>query len=561
MGNATHMNPQTKARILLFAYALSGVAALSYELGWMRELSTMLGSTAYASGTMLAAYMTGLGIGGLLGVWLVKRVKRPMVAASRAELTVAALSIVAFLCIRYMPGYYFDLVRHTYDISAVKFLGTQFVISFIIMVLPTIAMGTTYPLIMKAVGSEEHIGALSGKLYAINTIGGIVGSLLATFAFLPTVGVKGSLIIAAVFSILAAWMIRGLAGKGFHPLAFIKTPDCAIALVVLVCICLIPGRTSSPLGLGQVFYYQSARDFKKTSSERKVLFDKEGIYSRVQVVKNADGSKTLSNGALDEGTNNNYDRVTTTMLAAVPAMSTESSQSALVVGLGTGFTSQMYDKLGFKHVTTVEINPDVLPAAEEFLGKLPTDKDSWNIVVDDARAHILTNNETYDCITSEPSWPWSSGVGALFTQEFMEAAKTRLNDDGVYCQWLPNYLLKEKDLAMMYKTMSQVFSRIDVWSINFPDRDSAEILLIGHKNPQGLTQAETKKRLDNLIATYPFNNEYVVADCITPYPSMKPLKAALKDSSIPLNTDDHSRLEYRVFWNYIENALTPQWGE
>lgn len=553
------MKAENKARLLLFAYGLSGVAALAYELGWMRELSTMLGSTAYAQGTMLSAYMTGLGIGGLLGTWLVRRVVRPMVAASRAELSVALFSVIAFLCLHYMPGFYFDLVSGTRDVSAGKFLGTQFIISFVIMVLPTIAMGTTYPLIMKAVGHDEHIGALSGKLYAINTMGGIIGALLATFVFLPTVGVKGSLVIAACFSVLAAMLIRGLATREFKVFAFFKTPDFAVAIIIIAIISMIPARTGSPLGLGQVFYYTSSKAYKEASTTRKVLFDKEGIYSRVQVVKNADGSKTLCNGALDEGTDNKFDRVTTTMLAAVPAMSTETPKSALVVGLGTGFTSKMYDDLGFKKITTVEINPDVLPASKFFIGKIPTDSAKWNVVVDDARAYILTNPEKYDCITSEPSWPWSSGVASLFTQEFISAAKTRLNDGGVYCQWLPEYLMQTKDVEMMYKTMRQVYDHVDVWHINFPNRSSGEILLIGHKDKSGVSQTTTKARLDRLIKTHPFNNRYVVPGCITPYKNMNVLRASLTDPSIPLNTDDHSRLEYRVFWNYVDNALTPQW--
>lgn len=548
-----------KARLLLFAYALSGVAALSYELAWMRELSTMLGSTAYAQGIMLAAFMAGLGIGGLLGVWLASVVKSAIITAARAELAVAFLSIAAFLGLQYMPGFYFDILRKSGEVSGFQFLSTQFLITFIIMVLPTIAMGTTYPLIMKAVGRDDRLGALSGRLYAVNTVGGIVGSLLATFAFLPLVGVKGSLLIAALLSIVTAALIRSLEAREIDWLAIFRTPDIGVAVVVLVVLALIPGRMGSPLGLGQGFYYTSSREFKANAKHRDVLYDKEGIYSRVQVLKNPDGSLTLSNGALDEGTNSDFDRVTTTMLAAVPAMSVEESETALVVGLGTGFTSMMYHDLGFDDVTTVEINPDVLPASEFFLETTPAKEDGWNVVVDDARAYILTNEKKYDCITSEPSWPWSSGVAALFTQEFMEAAKERLTDDGVYCQWLPNYLLKIEDVAMMYKTMSQVFDDIDVWAVNFPIEQNAELILIGHNGDNPVPQEETKRRLDKLIEDYPFNNPLVAPPCITPYAGMAELEALAGLPETPLNVDDHSKLEYRVFWNYLENAFRRGW--
>lgn len=543
-----------KARWLLVAYALSGVAALAYELAWMRELSTMLGSTAYASGVMLSAYMTGLGLGALLGIRLASMTTKPMRMASRAEIAVAVLSLVAFLGITYLPGAYFDLMRSSGTTSAGLFLGVQFLISFAIMALPTTAMGTTYPLVMRAVNRDAELGTWSGKLYAVNTVGAILGSLLTTFVFLPAVGVKGSLVIAAAVSLLAAIIFSALASHGAKVPLFFRSAD-GLAVAVIVLILLVPVRSGSPLGLGQAFYYRTAADFRRTASARTTLYDAEGIYSRVAVVESGSGVRTLHNGALDEGTNNEYDRVTTTMLSMVPAMSAEASSSALVVGLGTGYTSQTYYDLGFGHVTTVEINPEVVPASELFIGKVEDDNPRWNIVVDDARAYILTNPDTYDAITSEPSWPWSSGVAALFTQEFMEAAKSRLNEGGVYCQWLPNYLLEEADVAMMYKTMRQVFERVDVWSINFPEDADAELLLVGYNDPNGTPTDEVKALLDERVSQLTAQNPLIAPQAITPYPGQAELEAAVDDPAVPLNVDDHSRLEYRVFWNFINRAL------
>ncbi len=545
-----------KGKLLLVAYALSGVAALAYELAWMRELSTMLGSTAYASGTMLSAYMTGLGIGAILGVALAARTRRPMRMASHAEIAVALLSVFAFLGITRLPGAYFDLMKSAGVTSGALLLALQFGVSFVIMALPTIAMGTTYPLLMRAVNRDSELGTWSGKLYAVNTLGAIVGALLASFVLLPAVGVKGSLAIAALVSLGAAIIFSALATHDSRIPVFFRSAD-ALALLVIPVILLVPARSGSPLGLGQAFYYRSAADFKRTASSRTTIFESEGIYSRVAVVESGDGMRTLHNGALDEGTDNDFDRVTTTMLAMVPAMSADESGTALVVGLGTGFTSQTYYNLGFDHVTTVEINPDVVPASEYFIGPVAEDDPRWDIVVDDARAYILTHPMKYDAITSEPSWPWSSGVAALFTQEFMEAAKSRLTDGGVYCQWLPNYILEQDDVAMMYKTMRQVFDRVDVWSINFPEDQDAELLLIGHNNTSGPSMDEVKGRLVQEMIPLSVENALIAPQAITPYPGIEALEAAVDDPSVPLNVDDHSTLEYRVFWNFVNRALAP----
>ncbi len=182
------------------------------------------------------------------------------------------------------------------------------------------------------------------------------------------------------------------------------------------------------------------------------------------------------------------------------------------------------------------------------------------MIIDDARAHILTNPEKYDAITSEPSWPWSSGVAALFTKEFISAAKTRLNPGGVYCQWLPNYVLKPDDVKMMYKTMREVYPRVEVWAINFPGDPQSELLLIGYNDPQGRPTDEVKARIDAFGALVAPDNPLVTPETVTVYPDLPSLQQALDDPKVPLNTDDHSTLEYRVFWNFLNNALAAKAG-
>jgi len=342
--------------------------------------------------------------------------------------------------------------------------------------------------------------------------------------------------------------------------SFWRSPEALVVPVALGAILLIPAASGTPLGLGQIFYFESAAQYRLASEARKTLFESEGVYSRVTVVENGTGVRTLSNGALDEGTNGNVDRTTTTMLALVPTASAANTDTALVVGLGTGYTSQTYRDLGFGHVTTVEINPDVVPASSHFIGPIPPNDPQWNVIVDDARAHILTNPEKYDTITSEPSWPWSSGVAALFTREFITAAKSRLNPGGVYCQWLPNYVLEPDDVKMMYKTMREVYPRVEVWAINFPDDPQSELLLIGYNDPNGRPNDQVKARIDQLGTMFSTTNPLVTPEAVTVYTDVESLEKALADTSVPLNTDDHSTLEYRVFWNFVNKALAAKAG-
>jgi spermidine synthase len=539
-------------RWLLGAYGVSGAAALIYEVAWMRVLGEMLGSTAYASGTMLAAFMTGLGLGSLLGARIAARTRHPLRAAARAELAVAAASVIALACLVYLPGAFFDLLTSA-RLSGAGFLGLQFAASFAIMLLPTIAMGLTYPLIMEAVAKRGHFGRWSGMLYTANTAGAIVGSLAAGFVLIPLLRVKGSLIVAALLSLAAAALLAWLATRTEKAPALWRSPEPYIAVLALVAIAFVPAPPPYTLGVTAIDRFRSASDFAATQSKAKVLFDDDGIYSRVSVLQYVDGTRVLRNGALTEGSNDDPDRRTPALLAALPMASAQTSESALVVGLGTGYTPLTTLQLGVGHTTTVEINPAVLTASQYFAGKQLEADPRWSVVIDDARAHILTNPDTYDVITSEPSWPLSASVAPLFTREFMAAAKSRLTQGGVFCQWLPNYLLTDADVRMMYKTMRQVFPRVDVWAVSQPGMDEGELILIGS---EGLDPRPQKQiGLQVLSDTKPLG---ITSAMFHPYIADPALETALTDPAVPINTDDHTYLEYRVIWNLLTpSAATP----
>jgi spermidine synthase len=550
---AGDVRKRSSVAAVLAAYALSGMAALTYEVSWMRELSSMFGATAYASGILLSAFMTGLGLGSLWGARVGKRSAHPLRAAAHAELAVAVCSVVTLTALRLLPTAYFDLVKQN-AMSGPAFLASQFAVAFAVMLLPTFAMGATYPLVIEAVGRRRELGGWAGKLYSANTAGAISGSLITGFVLIPLVGLKGALVTAAVLSSAAALIFGAIAATVSGARPVLRSAEFALLPLVLVAVLLVPSATGAPLGIGQIYFYDSSAQYKSLAKASRVLYEAEGMYSRVTVYQNPWGVRTLANGALDEGNSDDYDRTTTTLLALGPTASLESTRSALVVGLGTGFTSQTYYRLGFDHVTTVEINPEVVPAAKYFIGDIP-ERGDWRVLVDDARAHLLTNSDTYDAITSEPSWPWSSGVAALFTKEFMTAAKSRLNPGGVYAQWLPNYLLEPADVAMMYKTMRQVYPRVDVWAINFPDDPESELLLIGHLDADGPSMEQTAEGVHELLPAFTAENDVLSEGSLTPYARADELEAALADPSVPINTDDHSRLEYRAFWNLVNNVI------
>ncbi len=536
-----------RGRWLLASYALSGAAALIYEVGWMRELGSIFGSTAYAQGTMLAAFMTGLGAGSMLGGRLSRTTKSPLRDAARAELAVAGFSAITLLGLRLAPGAFFDSLGSMAG-SAVVFLAGQFMLAFTLMALPTVAMGVTFPLIMRATRSKSRVGRWSGWLYSWNTAGGIAGSLAAGFVLIPLLGVQVTLAIAVLISAIAAAVMTRLAVQSESAAPFWRSPEWFAAPAALAVVLLIPPAAPLPLGVSQLGRYESYSAYREELQQHSVIFEKESIYSRVVVTQAPDGARSLVNGALNEGSDRINDAVTTRGLAVLPFASAAETSSAMVIGLGTGSTSAALLKLGCDTVTTVEINPAVVPASTYFVGDVLTKDPRSTLVVDDARGYLLTDSGQHDVITAEPSWPLSAATAPLFTREMMETAKSRLTPGGVYCQWLPLYLVDDDALAMMYKTMRSVFPRVDVWAIEGLSGYLTDIALVGYSQPGGPSTDEILKRADSLWS----DSLNMPLGKYEPYAEAASLATAAEDPSVPLNTDDHSRIEYKVVWSLLD---------
>ncbi|HYQ48122.1 MAG TPA: hypothetical protein VEP69_03565, partial [Thermodesulfovibrionales bacterium] len=129
-----------------------------------------------------------------------------------------------------------------------------------------------------------------------------------------------------------------------------------------------------------------------------------------------------------------------------------------------------------ERIDAIEIEPDVLAAGDLFdpvsRGALHDPK--LKLHIDDARSYIVASQKRYDVIISEPSNPWISGIGNLFSREFFEMSRARLKQGGLFCQWVQLYGLNPDVLKMIIRTFSAVFPETAIWQSN-----PADILLVG----------------------------------------------------------------------------------
>ena len=181
--------------VVLLCFCASGAAALICQVVWTRQLVPVVGATVSAVATVLAAFMGGLALGGLLGgLWAEAF---PLGRMRTYAVLEASTAILALL----LPRAFEALTQVEHPLPG----------AFVMLLLPTTLMGATMPVLASALTHGlEDVGASVADLYAANTTGAMSGALLAGFFLIPRWGLTGSLQVAAGLSLLAAVMCWGL---------------------------------------------------------------------------------------------------------------------------------------------------------------------------------------------------------------------------------------------------------------------------------------------------------------------------------------------------------------
>jgi spermidine synthase len=179
---------------------LSGAGSLVLETVWSRRLELVFGATTLAISTVLAAYMLGLGIGGLIGGRLAARLTNCTKGYAVLEFGIAGLALFVPLLLSLLPA-----TQRT--IAELPFVGAvllRFVLALLVLLLPTILMGATLPILVQAArriapGTRDP----SALLYGVNTLGAVAGVMFVTFFTLPRWGLSASNWIGAILDLAA----------------------------------------------------------------------------------------------------------------------------------------------------------------------------------------------------------------------------------------------------------------------------------------------------------------------------------------------------------------------
>ncbi|SFC18958.1 spermidine synthase [Marinospirillum celere] len=181
-----------------FIFFFSGALALVYEVTWTRMLSGELGSDALAVATLVAVFMGGLALGAHLASRWADQLLRPLKAYGFLEILLSSYVLLSpWLFKLFLPV--FGLLGHQAadNIWLLSFL--RLLLSILILLPPTLLMGATLPFLARfAAQNTQHSGQVTGLFYALNTLGAVIGCLLAGFVFLPLLPMSTTLYLVAL---------------------------------------------------------------------------------------------------------------------------------------------------------------------------------------------------------------------------------------------------------------------------------------------------------------------------------------------------------------------------
>jgi spermidine synthase len=179
-----------------------------------------------------------------------------------------------------------------------------------------------------------------------------------------------------------------------------------------------------------------------------------------------------------------------TGFALIPALHCRYRNQALVIGLGSGHSAEVVKKMGFQHIDIAEISPGIVDAAQKFFARINgriLNQPDVRLFLEDGRNYLLLHEKKYDMITMEISSIWFAGSTSLYSREFYELCKKRLNRGGIMQQWIQIHHIGIEEVGSVIATMRQVFPYVSFWVFG------GQGIIIGSDEPQKIYAGSLEK--------------------------------------------------------------------
>jgi spermidine synthase len=473
-----------QARVALTLYTLAGGIALGYEVVWSQAIVPFMSTRAFAFSVVLATYLAGLVVGSALYARWADRVRD---AWGSFGLFIAAAGCIALCEIAGLGGWLqrlqvgADGAVMAVTSSLLAATCARFAVAAACLVfVPTVLLGAAFPAALRLTVDARQVGRDVGTVVALNTCGGIAGTMLTGFVLVPALGLVrtlAALALAAAAVGIGAVMCARAVRRGM------RWATLGLGMAAMLGAILMPpdrlARLLTTMRTGTLVFYEESRG------------------GTVAVVEQQVGPKRFKRLYID-GVSNSGDGMASVrymrLQALLPLLVHRATpRSALVIGLGTGITTGALLRFpGLERRVCVELLPAVMRAAPLFQGNFESASDPrLELRVRDGRRELLRSPDHYDLITLEPPPPTAAGVVNLYSSDFYRLARTRLQPSGLLAQWWPLPTQNDEDSRALVRSFLDVFPYASLWTTEFH-----EMLLVGSVAPLELEVSRIAARFD-----------------------------------------------------------------
>lgn len=507
-------NSASLARLRTVAAGV-GALGLGLEVLWTRLFAQVLHNSTYSFAAIAVTFLCALAAGAALAALLLPRVGPARVAVS-GLLSCSVLTVAG--------GWLFVLCTGGLDYVGMHTGLDEYLVRVVALVAITagpaaMASGAVLPALWAMWREAGSVARPVGDLSAANLFGGAAGALVAGFAGMPLLGVRGSMLaVAIVYPILAdalalrrggAWRIAGYAA-------------------------LLLAAVADPFRQPLIHL----RDGNETVLE--VTEGRSGIVSVVE--EDGDRQLRLDNTYTLGGS---AAAVHERRLGVVPLLLHPSPRSVFFIGCATGISASGALALGVERITIAELVPEVVAAARTRFGTWNghvLDRPETEVLFDDGRHSLAATERRFDVIIGDLFIPWHAGASSLYSKEMFQLAASRLSEGGLFCQWLPLYQMTRDEFNLIARTFLSVFPQVRLWRADFfPNRPVCG--LTGCREARGIDPERACRRAA-AMPQWAADPQLAAAGGFVMLYAGNLTTAADLFGDGPLNTDDRPRIEF-----------------
>lgn len=460
-----HSKPAVNFRTFAVIAAITGATSLVYQVIWFRMVALSLGSSQHSFEIVLAAFIFSLAIGAFVLSRTERFAKSTIAWCSAAQIAMGCFAILSF-GFWYLQFPWVASMVSNISPTAVgykMFLVFSFLISLLLVFPTAFWAGMTLPLLTRS--ALGYGPTAVGYIYAWNTLGCMLGALLATHLLISNLGIKLTILVAGFVDIVLGVYLLSLL-----PISKDRSRWFIIAgLSTLTAVLLMQTVKEDKVKVTSGAFRHGM--LEEAGNEVDVKYYRDGKTATISTALTMGAYlSVVTNGKIDGAisltSTPSPDETTMVITGILPSVFHKNPTEAMIVGFGTGVsTHSMLGDDRLSEVTTVEIESAVVEAAS-FLNaqnsRAYADPRS-KIAYTDAKSFMKLDRRQWDIIVSEPSNPWVGGVANLFSKEFYATVREKLKPDGVFVQWLQVYETNDAIAASALLALGDNFSSFRVF--------------------------------------------------------------------------------------------------